>query len=72
MATNWRDADAKCPFYHKLDLRSTLCEGLDNGTIMIRFGSNRNRDRHFDALCARSWEGCPIAIILECKYEEGD
>ena len=69
MATNWKDVDVQCPYYRQVIKQGIICEGLDDGTITLRFARSRVREAHFWSMCADRWEDCPIAIVLGCKYD---
>jgi hypothetical protein len=46
--------NAKCPYYQSEAKRSITCEGLyDQTENMIKFATEKEKDRHIDLFCVR-------------------
>lgn len=61
----------ECPFYIAEGKRGVRCEGLVKGSS-LRLNFNREKSfLHFreNHCCSMQWEQCPIARMLDAKYE---
>lgn len=63
--------DVKCPFFRKLSLgKSIRCEGLtSSGYIINGCGSEDEWKSFVKTYCNKNYETCPIAHMLQNKYE---
>ena len=73
MPDDSRSRDAKCPFY-RLSVKYQLhCEGYVDGiaTMILRFQTYEDRDRHLEIFCGDKCENCEIyRLIMENKYDD--
>ena len=63
--------DVRCPFFRKLNLgKSIRCEGLtSSGYIINGFGNEDEWKSFVKTYCNKAYETCPIAKLLQNKYE---
>lgn len=65
-------ADVRCPFFDRFYRgKSIKCEGLGRtgGYLINGFGSEKEWVEHVNLFCNKDWEECPIARMLNEKYE---
>ena len=65
----WTDSDVLCPFYISADkeTRSVSCEGYSEGsTVVSRFRSIAQREKHMGCYCVGRYERCPM---YQCTYK---
>lgn len=63
--------DAVCPYYHCESRYSITCEGIEDGTeVLTRFPDSDARDRWVQEQCCRFRRTCPVAKLLDEKYED--
>lgn len=69
MSTKYDDVNAKCPYFRTSGKRDVICEGItDKCTTVIRFKSEKDRDRHREIFCNAKCEYCEVYQMLEQKY----
>ena len=61
----------ECPFYDQEVRRRIKCESPFEGSILqVSFGADKGFKEHREAYCcSMNWEKCPIAKMLNDKYE---
>ena len=60
----WRQAIARCPYYHKSwDLGITCGERGNN--LRRRFKTEGGCSEHFNQYCAKNYRSCPIRELVE-------
>ena len=76
MGSNYKDIDAKCPFYlgfEKSHKWATIsCEGIDDSnktTIKLQFCKQEDGQTFKEVRCDSNYFDCPISKMLEAKYE---
>lgn len=63
--------EALCPFYRSEDSQKIYCEGIGEGNaIHLAFGSKTHLKIHKDSYCDSEYGECPIAKMLNKKYED--
>lgn len=69
---HWVSSAATCPYYRLETPTMVQCEGLDeDGNLKLSYRDSKETQRHIDRLCHGAWQQCPIAQMLEHKYEGG-
>ena len=77
------DINAVCPYFteepsggsrklHELLTKTRIrCEGLTpGGKIFLEFPNAASKQEHLEDFCyCDCWQGCPIALMLNEKYE---
>lgn len=71
---SYSDVDVKCPFYQgiKKDNKYSYlnCEGVCfSDSLTLRFGKQSKREKHMTKYCCDNYEGCPVAKMLEEKWD---
>ena len=67
----WSTVKIRCPFFHKEDGRSIVCEGMIPGTLtIVRFRAEKREELHVHTYCQRDYERCYLCRALTKKYDE--
>lgn len=64
---------AKCPFYRGDTRQSIICEGfLENSTVSMRFGAQRDMHQHSSIFCCNKFENCELyrMIAEACGFDD--
>ena len=71
VATSWAEANVKCPFYKYDDGKNRIdCEGCTGSrTTRVLFNTKADQKRHLNGFCCGQYKKCPIAEMLNKKYE---
>lgn len=70
MATNWTEADIRCPFFMEARGRLIRCEGVYEGTInTVTFRASGEREDKMEQTCLGNYCKCGIYREVEAKYE---
>lgn len=75
MGTNYKDIDAKCPFYLSSETSeawsSICCEGIGTSNrLKFQFKGKSKRDAYKKSHCDCNYKSCLIEQMLESKYDE--
>lgn len=71
--SNYIAKDVRCPYYIKEDGSKIHCEGYEEGTyIHLVFPSPSSRRDYQIDVCCYDYNECPIADMLNKKWEEED
>lgn len=63
------DPYVQCPFYHKENHNSIICEGIcDDSTNSIRFGKGKQSFK--ERFCHRYYKNCGLHKLLMTKYSD--
>lgn len=69
-----RSRNARCPFYkseERVGAFRIRCDGLQPGTwLHMVFADHDEMIRWRDKYCKRCWKECPVAKMINTKYEE--
>lgn len=65
---NFRDKYAKCPFYKSAKETSLKCEGIFSKSYVNDFDDKEKTRAYFFKYCCSDYKNCPIAKIIEKKY----
>lgn len=64
------DALAQCPYYREDGGQTVRCEGLcARSSLRLSFGNRYELRTHKEKYCHQDWKGCPIAGMLNRKYD---
>ena len=65
------DERVRCPYYKAEQQRQLRCEGLSEGNrLHLCFTGGRGLWEYKQRHCRSRWQSCPIARMLDEKYEE--
>ena len=69
-AANIEMPNVKCPFLVGLTKMSISCEGLKCAKNMMWFETDTAKSEYVQRYCNEYPNECPLAKLLEAKYEE--
>lgn len=69
---SFRQVDVRCPYYIGDDGRHVItCEGiLPHSKLQVRLRTREVYEETMLVYCSMAWEECPIAKLLNAKWEE--
>ena len=71
MPTMFDDVNALCPYFNASDKQEVTCEGVTDGCrTILKFNSQKKRDRYREIFCNANYKRCKVYKMLEEKYAE--
>ena len=69
--TRYESPYVECPFYKYERYFMIVCEGVAKGsTLQLSFSGKGKKSDYRMRVCERNYKDCPIACMLEKKWEE--
>lgn len=71
MATDFRDQEVQCPYYHSQNKYTIRCEGIvPDTTTETHFRTTAGKEKHMEVWCCRHFERCEVYAAISEKYRQ--